>query len=309
MQGERLRANIGSMRIPTGFVLVVGACGSVAVRSPDGGVDVAPDAGPARCVPTAPFGAPVRVDEINTATSEYEARLSSDELTIYFSRSGTSSDIYTATRESRDAVFHPPSPLKFVNTDSSNEYGPSVTADGRTLYLASTRAPSRGVDLWVATRPTLVADFSTPALVANVNFSADDLDPFISADDRILYWWVQDSTGWKIYQATRGNGEFSAGTPVDELNSSGNNAHPVVSADLRTVYFDSDRPGGLGRFDIYVATRTVASDRFGRPTLVTEVNSSAGDSPTWVSDDGCVLYFSSDRSGNSDVYMARRPPP
>jgi len=53
-----------------------------------------------------------------------------------------------------------------------------------------------------------------------------------------------------------------------------------------------------------------APDGFRNPTPVTELDGDGTvDVPTWLSDDGCVLLLSSDRSGGSggrDIYLARR---
>ncbi len=162
------------------------------------------------------------------------------------------------------------------------------------------------MDLWVATRSIAVADFASPVQVAGVNSSDNDYDPFISVDGRKLFWWVNTSSGRKLYQAERGTSGFGAPSQLAALESAAGEMHPILSPDMLTAYFGSYRAGGLGGEDIYVSTRSTTAAEFGTPEPVPGVNSSRDDSPSWVSGDGCALYLSSDRSGNFDVYVAKR---
>src|SRR5262245_13889450 len=52
---------------------------------------------------------------------------------------------------------------------------------------------------------------------------------------------------------------FGAPVPVTELNTDADDEHPRLTADELTVYFSSSRPGGVGGYDIYQATRTSTS--------------------------------------------------
>jgi len=62
--------------------------------------------------------------------------------------------------------------------------------------------------------------------------------------------------------------------------------------------------------NIWRAQRSSTTSPFGAPTLVTELNSELDDEPSWLSSDGCTLYFSSNRAGSSggyDIFVATRP--
>jgi hypothetical protein len=77
---------------------------------------------------------------------------------------------------------------------------------------------------------------------------------------------------------------------------------PVVAANELTIYV-------AGRGDIWKATRAAKTDNFGEPAKVTELDSdTTREEPSWVSGDGCDLYFSSNRAGatGSDLYVAHR---
>jgi WD40-like Beta Propeller Repeat len=94
-----------------------------------------------------------------------------------------------------------------------------------------------------------------------------------------------------------------------ELNTPSLDGCPFTSPDGRSLYLASDRPGGLGGIDIWVARRTHRSDPWGPPrNLGAPVNSTADDfcpSPT----SGRRLYFVSGRAGGcgqADIYLTRR---
>ena len=96
-------------------------------------------------------------------------------------------------------------------------------------------------------------------------------------------------------------------TPADEILG-------CISKDGLSLYF-SDwtgsnypvRPGGHGQEDIWVATRITTDDEWGEPqNLGSPINTESRDLAPDLSVDGLVLHFSSDRSGNWDLYVATR---
>jgi hypothetical protein len=94
-----------------------------------------------------------------------------------------------------------------------------------------------------------------------------------------------------------------------ELNTPSLDGCPFTSPDRRSLYLASDRPGGLGGIDIWVARRTHRGDPWGPPrNLGAPVNSAADDfcpSPTR----GRRLLFVSARAGGcgqADIYLTRR---
>jgi Tol biopolymer transport system component len=80
-----------------------------------------------------------------------------------------------------------------------------------------------------------------------------------------------------------------------------------LSPDGLTAYLSSQRDG-TGFDHIFVATRSATSDAFGTPALLPGIEGSdAGDdySPR-ISIDGLRLYLTSDRTGDSHIYLAAR---
>ncbi|WP_298767231.1 OmpA family protein [uncultured Polaribacter sp.] len=112
----------------------------------------------------------------------------------------------------------------------------------------------------------------------------------------------------KIYRATWKKRKWAN---VEELPFNGNDfstGHPSLSADGNQLYFASDRPGGLGKSDIYVV-EVKADGSFGEvqnlgPTVNTEGREMF---PFKALDD--VLYFSSDGHfglGALDVFATNK---
>lgn len=115
------------------------------------------------------------------------------------------------------------------------------------------------------------------------------------------------STLLKIYRATIQDGKW---TNIEELsinNDNYNTAHPALSPDERTLYFASDRPGGLGDSDIWkVAIHEDGS--LGNPVnLGPNVNTHAKETFPFVSGDN-QLYFSSSGKlglGGLDIFVSK----
>lgn len=87
---------------------------------------------------------------------------------------------------------------------------------------------------------------------------------------------------------------------------------PFVSRDGKTFYMASNRPGGLGGIDIWVATRAGAGEPWGAPVNAgTPVNSPANDFCPTIDRDGHRFFFVSNRPGGcggDDVYVTRLRP-
>ncbi|WP_337042862.1 OmpA family protein [Emticicia sp. 17c] len=83
---------------------------------------------------------------------------------------------------------------------------------------------------------------------------------------------------------------------------------PAFSRDGKTIYFASNRPGGLGGIDLYRVNMD-ASGRFGNPVnLGKEINTAGDEMFPYVSEDG-KLYFASDGHpglGKLDLFVAIR---
>jgi hypothetical protein len=83
----------------------------------------------------------------------------------------------------------------------------------------------------------------------------------------------------------------------DLVNSTSTEQQPALSKDGLSLYFASNRPGGLGSFDIYVSRRACTDGcLWTAAELVPNVNTRFPDISPTLSRDGHQLFFSSQRS-------------
>ena len=94
------------------------------------------------------------------------------------------------------------------------------------------------------------------------------------------------------------------------VNSSSVDANAGLSSDTHTLFFVSNRPGGLGGNDIWMSHRQcLACDWEAPVNLGAPINSDAIDGAPTMSEDGRLLFFYSARAGGfglGDVYVSQR---
>jgi hypothetical protein len=102
-------------------------------------------------------------------------------------------------------------------------------------------------------------------------------------------------------------------TPVNLgpiVNSPSSETQMGVSKDGLSLYFTSNRPGGLGSVDMYVSQRSGPDDPWGAPqNLGPNVNTTSGEANPVFSRDGHLMFFQSDRPGgfgSIDIWVCRR---
>lgn len=206
--------------------------------------------------------------------------------------------------------------------DNLNEGTPTFSKDGKTMVFArGNTGKKRGkgntadVDLYVSrlggegwTEPEMITALSDSA--------AWDAQPAFSADGTTLYFASNRPGGVGGIDLYRANVDRSGrfGRPVNmgrDINTPGDDMFPYVSADAK-LYFASDGHPGLGRLDLFVATREegeIRVENMGQP-----FNSRADDFALVLAD-STRGYLSSNRDGgkgDDDIYFfepSTTPPP
>jgi len=210
------------------------------------------------------IGAPV-----NTANWEQSPSISADGLSLYFSPwTGVYGSDYLAvtTRASVSDPWGPPVNLGATVDSSADTWAPSISADGLVVFFVSGRAGGLGGDdLWFTSRATKNDPWGSPVnLGATVNSSLEECFPDISADSRMLFfsdhmggpWRPGGYGGQDLWVTTRATTNDPWGEPMNlgpVINSSYWDLSPNISADGSTLYFCSDRPGGIGSADLWQA--------------------------------------------------------
>ncbi|MDB5032768.1 MAG: Immunogenic 75 kDa protein [Chlorobi bacterium] len=221
--------------------------------------------------------------------------------------------------------------LRSINTDA-DEYAPFVTANGRWIYFTTSRVGSS--DLFRARRAG--SEWGNPGPIPpdpTVNTALDDgslsgaipplaqlfelsdhdlaglyvpeLGVFTSgkrsggAGDADLYLVTISRDGERIREAAK----------LPSLNTSAWEAQGTIASDGSFIIFSSNRSGGSGGMDLYIANRTAGGGYSDPVNLGENVNSSANECAPFIAPDGRTLYFASTRQGGfggSDLYMVRR---
>lgn len=201
-----------------------------------------------------------------------------------------------------------------------------VLAPSTTFETASRRADNGSDE---GTRR--FSDWSAPVNVGPpVNTAFADQGPAISKDGLSLYFQCLDCPGGyggvDIWVSERASTDEPWGTPQNlgaAINTAANDGSPALSRDGHRLFFDSDRTGGSGGFDLYVARRSHKRDNLGWQAAVNlgpGINTTAGEQGAEYfegdenqaagdfeddADETATLYFTSNRVGGpglSDIY-------
>jgi hypothetical protein len=170
-----------------------------------------------------------------------------------------------------------------------------------------------GVDCGGSSCTPCTCSVGVPVLLGNPNFSGNDLwSPRLSSDGLSLYFGVViGSQREQIGVATRPDrsSEFGLGQIMSSPVNQAGEGTPYVTPDGLALYFYSERSGGAGARDLYVATRANHNVAFGGVTPLTNLNTAQLDYHPWLSEDGLTIYFVSGGAGNGDLFRATRANP
>ena len=214
--------------------------------------------------------------------------------------------------------------LKGEINSSYDDFSPTVTTDGKTMYFTS-RRPSTNTKMYTETKDfgddifysTLgVAGWSKPyALPPPVSSKDDEGAVSISTDGQTVFYSLcrrPDGMGdCDIYYSELHGTLWSAPKNLGrEFNSAAWDAQPSISPDGLTMYFSSRRFGSIdGSEDIWVAYKNT-DGTWGKPvTLGPDINTGGSERSPFIANDGRTLYFSSNGRpgfGGHDLFMTRK---
>lgn len=227
----------------------------------------------------APWGEPVNLAMINTSAREFAPSLSRDGHWLFFSsdRPGGSGgvDIWASWRAHThdDFGWQPPVNLGAGVNSAASDFAPNYFENkdvGIPLLFFSSNRPGGpgGSDIYVS-ELTSDGSFGPAVLVPELSSPQNDARPSIRHDGREIFFYSNrpgsippDPPGAlleDLWVATRETTLDAWSTPVNlgaTVNSAFSDLHPAVSSDRQTLFFSSNRPGGVGGFDLYMTTRT-----------------------------------------------------
>ena len=242
-------------------------------------------------------------DTVNQFDLQYFPVLTADQKQLIFTRrlgSGPSDDedLVISYRNESGSWGIPTSISENINSEL-NEGTCTVSADGRTLIFTSCngREGYGSCDLFISKK---VGDnWSVPEnMGAQINSSAWDSQPSLSADGRILYFvstrrggvgkqdiWVSFIDEEGIWSKPQNLGR--------NINTKENEISPFIHPNGQTLYFASSGHLGMGGFDIYYSQKEVGTYtkpiNFGYP-----VNNGEDQVSIFITADGKQGYYSNE---------------
>lgn len=259
---------------------------------------------------------------LNTAALEGCAFVAQRDDVLYFASTRAGGlggfDIWYSRRGDNGAWGDP---VNFTEVNSSaDELCPTAHRNGKTFLFVSTRAGGCGVEDIYMTRLHTTRGWAAPQnLGCTVNSAGSEAGPYLL--DNELYFSSTRAGGFAseaagavpdsdIYVSVFDGEAFGTPTLVPGVNTAQNDARPNLRRDGLEMFFDSNRPGGMGGIDLWTSTRVSTSDSWSSPTnLGSDVNSSANELRASLSWDGTTLYFGSTRAGgegSQDIYVTTR---
>lgn len=161
-------------------------------------------------------------------------------------------------------------------------------------------------------------DWSEPALIDNrtiINTKANEGAPAMTADFSKLYFTrchtqEEKPSGCQIYVSSRQGKSYGEPEKL-ELGGDSTTAigHPAISSNDLTLVFASNKRGGHGGRDLWIATREDASGAFKRPINMSDIINTKGDEMFPFLRNDSTLYFASNRHigmGGLDIFVTRK---
>lgn len=201
-------------------------------------------------------------------------------------------------------------PPSFASTDA-DDYYPSFSADGQTLYFASRRklphetAKNEKLRLWKVNRKGEDWDMPVPMdpklLLFEQNFgysvakSGNIYFAFLQSDGKMLDIAYAQKTKEGFVNPQKLNGA---------INTEGYEDGPFIAPDESYLIFESNRPEGIeGSIDLYICFKQKTGEWSKPLNMGPEVNSKFTERFAKVSPDGKYLFFGSNRGGAlADIY-------
>lgn len=215
--------------------------------------------------------------------------------------------------------------IRDINSRQS-DFSPAYGRDDFSLiYFTSSRDDAAGSKTHGATGQSYTDIFesridkkskwSTPVPVKEINSEFEDGTPAFSSDFREMYFTrceagKRERKGCIIMYSSRSDDSWSkpenSGILADSLLA----AHPALSPDGSTLYFVSDIPGGSGKKDIWMTTKSGGGEWSKPVNLGPDINTPGDELFPYVRSDG-TLYFASDGligMGGLDIFKAVSQP-
>jgi len=228
-------------------------------------------------------------------------------------KSAFNQDIWIAQgfKENFHTVSHPGYPLNNALPNSVC----AITPDDRALVVINQFNPDGGMGKGYSMVYKEFGNnwsFPYPMFISKYSNEGTDVGLTMSTDGNVIIMTLQRNDGSgnnDLYMSTR-TGDFSWSEPLNlgpDINTPYRETTPFLTIDKSTLYFSSNRPGGMGGNDIYYSKRINSSwTHWSTPQLLeSPINSDSDESQPFFDITSGFLYFTSKRDGSSDIFRTR----
>ena len=207
-------------------------------------------------------------------------------------------------------VFHLKKNLGEIINGSYSDFNPVVTYDESTMVYMT------GLKFYDALKYTKKenGEWTEPLnITPDIQSDGDQYANSLSPDGMELYLNKMDNFNSDIYYSQFQNGKWIKSVPLNKnINTKYWESHASISPDGEYLYFASNRKGGHGGMDIYMSTIDEETGDWGPPANVgTGINTELNEDHPFMSEDGKVLYFSSQGHqsiGGFDIFYSEKLP-
>ncbi|MGZ4035143.1 MAG: tetratricopeptide repeat protein [Bacteroidia bacterium] len=251
-----------------------------------------------------------RLDEALAEFTTYKAEVGSGKKAT---ESGV--DMYIGQVNTAKELMAKPVDVKIENMGAviNSEYeekAPMVSADGKTLIFTS-RRPGRSSainpddgkyfeDIYVSHWDTTKKAWGDAELIPGaLNTEGQDAATSISPDGKQIFLFKNDveseSRGGDIYVSRlSSSGKWGAPSSIGKpINTTYAELGACISPDGKTLYFVSERQGGFGNADIWMAKKKSHSEWDKPVNLGDVVNTAEDEGGLFLAPDGKTLFFTS----------------
>lgn len=212
-----------------------------------------------------------------------------------------------------------------INTENQ-EYVPVITSDESVLIYTYTGPRSTGglmddefnpdpngyyyEDIFISNR--VGNDWQTSESIGeNINTKNHDASIALSSDGQKLFvFHSTEADGGDIYMSTLQGAVWGVPEPLGpNINTKAWEGSCSISADESSLYFASERPGGLGGKDIYLSKKQPDGSWGPAENLGEAINTEFNDDSPFIHPDGITLFFSSEGHnsiGGYDIMWSTR---
>lgn len=257
----------------------------------------------------------------NSPYPEYNANISADDAFMIYTRmtkgkDGRMNEDFYISYSDKEDKWSVGQPLKGINSPE-NEGAHTISADGRLMYItACNRDNGYGrCDMYESTFINEEEGWSIPTpLPYPINTEHWDGHPSVSSDGKTLYFSSDRPEGkgkhdlW--YSTIQTDGKWSEPQNMETINTKYDEKSPFIHLDNQSLYFSSNRPQGLGGYDLFLSKVNNENTWSSPENLGYPINDFGQQYSIFISRDGVSAYIAAENetsASNLDILKFLMP--